>query len=267
MNEKGKNSGESLYHYASRLDLENEIQFKKDNHRSKFSVIWYTDHSVNDRIMFFCLENLYRAIGNEGELILVSWKPIDFPFGKNIIFEGRKRTLGNLLNQILFGIEFCSGEYIFLAEHDVLYPKKYFSKFLDFMKCKDNENRFYYNQNIFFLTPDGVFAKKDYYNKGRGTDWPYLSQAGACFKNMYEGILSRKNALYKISPTGDIPFWIEPQDCDNLKIEFYESPFPTIDIRHGGNFSGPRDSSGIKTIKTLTFWEDTKKLQKETGLN
>ena len=139
----------------------------------------------------------------------------------------RPATHRNLYEQILAGIAAAKGDMIALAEHDVLYPAGYFESLAAAAPAG-----IVYNTNIWRLNRYGYF---------RCANPHLLSNCGG----RREWIVRR--IRQKLSE--GIPKWAEPP----ADAEF-ESPHPTVDIRHGQNFTGDRRAAGGRYRKTIPYW-------------
>jgi len=129
--------------------------------------------------------------------------------------------------QILDGIAASKGSLIALAEHDVLYPAGYFEAL-----ARAARAGVVYNTNIWRLSSRGYF---------RTTNPHLLSNCGAPREILIRR-LRRKLAE-------GVPRWAEPK----ADAEFV-SPHPTIDIRHGRNFTGDRHAHDDRYRKSIPYW-------------
>jgi hypothetical protein len=136
-----------------------------------------------------------------------------------------------MYEQILAGIAAAAGDIIALAEHDVLYPTGYFDVFA-------NATGITYNTNVWCLNHHGYF---------RPNNPHLLSNCGAP-----RAVLAR--AIRRKLREG-VPKWAEPEADAELT-----APHPTIDIRHGRNFTGDRHAPSYR--KKIPYWGDFTKYPK-----
>jgi len=100
-------------------------------------IIYYTDNRLREP--YYSLAQQY---------ILCSGLPISscslksINFGKNVVIDGI-RSYPTMLRQIVTALENSEADFVFFAEHDVLYHFTHFN----FIPQKDNV--FYYNKNVY----------------------------------------------------------------------------------------------------------------------
>lgn len=199
-----------------------------------FSVIFYTNNNIENGIINYCLKNLETIVNKlSGELITVSWSPLEI--GKNIV-TNLPREIGhrNLFSQILEGIKEAEYDYIFLAEHDVLYPENHF-------QIQETSN---YNRNIYHLNRNGFF-KTEPVN--------FLSTLSGP-KDEIEKLIKEKLDECDVGIT-----WSEPI------ADFREGELPILDIRHNKNFTGHRESKNYSI--NIDLWGNYQKLWKQLDSN
>jgi len=222
---------------------------------SKVGVIYYTDSRLEDHpIIKVCREQLKKAF--KGEIISTSLKPLDF--GKNYVLKNRFRSYPTMVDQIVLALEKSTANYIYMAEHDVLYSVENFS----FVPPKDNV--FYYNSNVWrwryggddiAIRYDGMlplscmcanreFALNHYYKrqvkiKEWGLDKIRSREPRWARKWGYEPARKSKRR-------GGF--------SDDVS-EVWHSELPNIDIRHGRTFSSPKIT--LESFKHKpTGWEE-----------
>jgi hypothetical protein len=194
-----------------------------------FSVIFYTNNSVSEKVLALALSTVKGTIATsaEAELIVVSWQPL--PIQNNIVWKIHESSHKNIYNQIMAGLKKAKHDTIFLAEHDVLYPKSHFD-----LRPQD---KIVYNSNVYHLTRDGYF---------KAPPVNFLSALVAKKEILTFGIQEK---LKEIETTGRV-VWAEPQGPNGC--ERVEGADPIIDIRHGHNLTGMRSSE--KYLEELKPW-------------
>ncbi len=208
----------------------------------KKGIVYYTDGKLEGT--FLC--GLVRYLISKSNLPItsVSLKPIDF--GRNIYFKGL-RSHSTLYKQILVGLKACKHEFVFLCEHDVLYHKSHF----DFTpKRKDI---YYYNNNkIKFRTTDKKIVS---YDGG------LLSQICASRKLLIKHYEKRLEMIAE----GQRAYGYEPgtgqsKKIDNPGFEYFYSEIPSVDVRHGKNWTGiiRFHPDEFRNKKTCQNWKEHK---------
>jgi hypothetical protein len=169
-----------------------------------------------------------------GELVCVTWHPIslDMPTLSSIHWPHHESTHANLYLQILSGVSAARSSHIMLAEHDVLYPVGYHEAMLAIL----DSGGICYNQNIWCLNAHGFF-------RAAGCD--FLSNCGGPREALNQRILAK---LEEIDRKGYVD-WTEPT------ADFrFRSPSPTVDIRHGMNFTGMRRPPDDIYLSEIEYW-------------
>jgi hypothetical protein len=199
---------------------------------TRFSVIYYSNGSLPEALKWHCLQMLASAInGASGELICVTWEPLEFPEARNIVWAQHVSQHRNLYEQILAGISEAKTDLVALAEHDVLYPPGYHDELLGRAgtgAC--------FNTNVWRLNSNGYF---------RDENSRLLSNYGGrrdVVRSRIEEKLSEVRRCGRVAtaePAGD------PEIA---------TPLPTVDIRHGMNWTGNREPADGVYLEMLEFW-------------
>ena len=142
-----------------------------------------------------------------------------FPIVSIVCGEDEPRTPQNMFRTILQGLEQCDTEYVFLAEHDVLYAQGHF------LGPESLQQRFTAVYDMHVWTLDGK------------TSWPNgrMICAGLC-ANRQQLEAETKHRIAHMD-AGHKYVWSEPYRNVAAKYTGY---CPIIDIRHGHNLTGPR---------------------------
>ena len=180
----------------------------------KKQILYYTDNRCNTDI-WLAVQNKLKSFNIP--IVSVSLSPIDF--GENIVFNGKRGRL-TMFKQILMGLEKCTADVIFMAEHDVLYHKSHF----DFVP--KSKEVFYYNENRWRV--DFETVKALFYLCG--------STSGLC---AYRDLLIKhyRKRVEQVEKHGyDHKLGYEPgitsHNIDDSTYELWKSEYPNIDIRH-----------------------------------
>jgi hypothetical protein len=201
--------------------------------RPDFSVVYYSDGRAPAALRRLCLRLLVREVkASGGEMVLVTWHSVTARGCVHVPWPFHEAGYCNLYGQILAGIEQTSARTILLAEHDVLYPPGYHSAM-----AKSAAHRLCYNTNVWRLNGRGYFQT------------PRLRRllsncAGP--RNILERAIRGKLAEAQRRGT---PRWAEPGSA----LETF-TPLPTVDIRHGRNFTGDREAEDGIYVKTIEHW-------------
>lgn len=197
-----------------------------------FSVVYYSDSSLPELLKRYCLRNLARvAFASGGELVCVTWQPVRIGGARNLIWTDHEFHHRNIYGQILAGIAEAASPTVLLAEHDVLYPPGYHAAI-----ARSARTGLCYNTNVWRLDRRGFFPA------GRSR---LLSNCGGP-----RDVLARRirGKLDELRRDGKV-LWAEPKG--DLEIR---CPLPTLDIRHGHNFTGDRDSRDGRYLAEVEYW-------------
>lgn len=191
-------------------------------------IIYYTDNRLNVKLAKRCQRQIERA---NLPIISCSRKPMPH-FGKNVVVRGDPGAL-QMFRQILAALEASDAEYIFFCEHDVLYHPSHF----EFVPPR--KDIWYYNTNVWKMK-DGRAWRVD--------DCRQVS--GICVSRDLALEHYRKRVQIVEKDGFSMAMGYEPgthtrkEGVDASKSEKWESRFPNIDIRHGGNLSPTKQSPG-----------------------
>jgi hypothetical protein len=201
------------------IDNFGESEINKLRHLAlpvKFSVVYYSDLRNPESIRTYCLNNLRELVTKLGGEFISSIKTDGSPSHER------------LYTQILEGIEQAESDRIFLAEDDVLYPEDHFTR-------PPKISTFGYNKNVWHISKQGYFDN----------DWTgsFLS---ACFgnKSALQEVITKK---LKEAKSGKL-IHAEPEQAECI----WRTRNPILDIRHGENFTGMRNSNQL--VDYLPYW-------------
>jgi len=220
-------------------------------------MIYYTDNQLDEKIAKPVREKLQEISGKKKiNIVSSSLKKMDFGV-KNVRFPSYKRGYLAMYKQILGALENSKDEIIFFTEHDVLYHPSHF----DFEPV--DKNTFYYNQNVWYLRPDGHALHYDVNQLSGLCIW--RDTALVHYRERFKLIEER----YKELPIEEFNRWIrhmghEPfthgrvQWKTQFKYETWKSELPNIDIRFGVNATGMRwKKEQYRNQQLLINWQET----------
>ena len=219
--------------------------------------IFYTDNQLDEKIAKPVREKL-QEISKEKKINIVSSSLKKMDFGvKNVRFPSLKRGYYAMYKQILGALENSKDEIIFFTEHDVLYHPSHF----DF-EPTDKET-FYYNQNVWYLRPDGHALHYDVNQLSGLCIW--RETALIHYRERFRSIEEK----YKELTEDQFNSWIrfmghEPfthnriQWKTQFKYETWKSESSNVDIRFGANATGMRwRKEQYRNQQLLINWQET----------
>ena len=182
------------------------------------------------------IQNNLKEIGLP--ITSVSLKPMP-NFGNNIHIPLQPGKWA-YFTQILAGLENMDCEIVYLAEHDVLYPKEHFN----FTPPK--EDKFYYDINWWKIRDDGFAVHWD--QKQVSGLVAYRTHLIDFYRKKIDEILSKKGFDRHYEPGGR----------DESLYETYKAEVPYLDIRLGGTMTGNKWSPKDFRDKRLCInWQET----------
>ena len=210
-----------------------------------WGVLYYTDNDLDGDIMEKCQKQIKKSIGTH-RIVSVSLKPLDF--GDNIRLSEKPGYL-TMFRQILAGLKELDTDYVFFAEHDILYHNSHF-----YFVPKEKDV-FYYNTNVVKIRmSDGFGVRVD--------DCKQLS--GLCanreflleyYTKLVEMIENNPDInIRKVGFEGGTHNRIK--EFSNYKAESWKSEFPNIDLRHDKNATASRwTKQEFRNRKFTKGWE------------
>ena len=182
-------------------------------------VLYYTDGRLYKEIAQLCLDNLYDVVPVSMKLVEIHQAP-ETP-----------RSLRQMYINILCGIGQVGTDYVYLAEHDVLYPPEYFTeidKDIEFGVCKPG----------YYLDGRG-------YHKRNGTPLSSFVGHREALEKHFNNLLTQE----------------KPKQSEPREYTVFNKSFPYIDIRHGDNYTGGREGKTYK--QTIEYWGAAKQLEEK----
>lgn len=192
-------------------------------------IVFYTDNKCPLKIAHPVQDRLMRISQKLGiDIVNVSLRPHAHFGTVNVHMEGLVPGPMTLFLQILEGLKSIDADYVFFAEHDVLYHESHF----DFQPPKSDV--FYYNTNVWKVRfEDGFAARTD----------DCRQTSGLC---AYRDLLIEhyKRRIELIDANGfSRRMGFEPgthgreERVDDYTSDRWESEYPNIDIRHHNNLT------------------------------
>jgi hypothetical protein len=191
--------------------------------------------------------------------------------GKNICVGRQRRSWLTLYRQLKAGLEAARTKYVAMAEHDCLYTMEHFAW------LPPRNDTFYYNENVYLVQwADNHPELKGMYSR-YWTQRLALSQLVCNRKLLLEStdaklkVIDKNRAIKHLAHAGEPGItkikqaqrWAESgrpvylkkylQDqLDKEKYDTFKTKTPNLDIRHNGNFTGPK--RGKQRTYDLSYW-------------
>jgi hypothetical protein len=208
-----------------------------DTTNASAGVVYYTDCQLDPNILRACQEQLEKA-ANGKRIVSVSLKQLSF--GDNIVLPLERGYL-TMFKQILAGLEELETDYVYFAEHDVLYHSTHF----EFVPSRSDV--YYYNTNVWKLR----------ISDGHALHYDCQQTSGLCarrdllLRHYRERVRRTEQKFAELGNTHEYRNWIRKQGfepgshnrserVDDYKAASWRSLFPNIDIRHDGNLTPSR---------------------------
>jgi len=222
-------------------------------------IIYYTDNKLDKNIASFCFENLLKVRGII-PIVLVSQKRTSFLYKGEIIVGDKSKSRQSMFEQIQSGLQVAKRMYqpdfVFLAEHDVLYPEWYFNS------TTEDEKNFYYATNNYYMTDKSFFHNEGINLSTLRCSFDLLLSHVNWRLYRMQHLNMKKGGLVKCEPGTSLP-------SDKFKTlsdptggyKFLIQRFPCVDIRHGNNLS--KVEVGPKPIHHIGYWKDHSQLKEK----
>jgi len=215
---------------------------------SEKAIVYYTDNRLDAALGDYCRNQLRRRAGNI-PIICISQEPMafgEFPFCVGKI----GRSSASIFMQIMSGAHLAKNmniPWLFLAEHDVLYPPGYFDY------TPPGPGIVCYQRHVYNVNDRGFWRADRPLMSGLCCDSETLE---AAMRQRYEN--TRAGQRFSRSEPGTL---LE----DPYPMLTYHLARPMLDIRHGNNFTGGRASrDGYQS--TLEYWGPHAELWRRLGL-
>ena len=239
-----------------------------------------------DKTIIFCTENrcpepLFSAVINNLKkkteqlvipIVSVSHKPIDL--GTNICVGERRRSWLMLYRQLLEGCKKAKTKYVGIAEHDCFYCEEHLTY------IPPSDDRFYYNENVWLVCYDKIKHPDKMGMYSRFWTVRYALSQMVCDRQLYIDALENRldlidknrrapkqidhmnepghsklnNKLIDRANNGSSAYLrkLLPDFIELEKAETFSTKISNLDVRHGGNFTGPR--RGRERRYKIKYW-------------
>lgn len=200
-------------------------------------IVYYTSSEGNKDILRVCRNQIKKGM-KEKHIVSASLKPLKF--GKNIVLNLKPGYL-TMAKQILEALVASTSDTIFFCEHDVLYHPSHF----DFYPYRNDT--IYYNTNVWRVNVEdghslycddlrqlsGLVAFRETLIKHYEKRIKMLEEANKCLDELSFNRYVRKMGFEPGTHN-------RAERVDDLRAESYQSKFPNLDLRHGGNLTPSR---------------------------
>lgn len=196
-------------------------------------ILYFTDNEIPEKLDI-AVKDLIKMI--KLPLVSSTRKPIT-DMGLNVVTD-EPRGYRTMFKQILNGLEALKTDVVFMAEHDVMYPKEHF----DFIPP---DKSVYYDHNWWKVRKDGL-----------AIHWDADQVSGMC---AYRNILI-DYYTHKIKDFDNERFNRKFEPFSRLGSKSWKASVPHIDVRHDKNLTKSkwsiddfRDKSTAKNLETSTI--------------
>jgi len=207
-----------------------------------WGVVYYTDNQLDAEILARCQKQLKKCI-QAHRLVSVSLLPLDY--GDNICMPMERGPL-TMFKQILAGLEELDTDYVFFAEHDVLYHASHFTF------APKSDKKFYYNTNVWKVRMSdghGLYVDDCKQTSGLCANRKLLIEHYARRVKLVEQNGYNSSMGYEPGTHG------RAERVDDYKADSWKSEWPNIDLRHEGNLTRSRWSrEEFRNLKYTEGW-------------
>jgi len=201
-------------------------------------ILYNTHNSLPEEMEVYFQQKLLEACGDI-PVIAVSKHPRTTFAYKNIIVDYPKNNWNSILYQTEVGINAILSEndkaIVYIAEHDVLYPPSYFEN------VPPDDNTFMKNINLYFVNNVGFLGPHNDY---------IHSQTIASVKLFDFCLKEKENERIRF------------KDKSKYNLIKFNNIHPSLDIRHGYNYTGGRENDKKVHLKELPYWGSYEELRK-----
>lgn len=219
-------------------------------------ILYYTDNQLNLRIAHAVQRQLKKA---NIPIISSSLKPMTFG-DKNIPHHGAERGYLTMARQILHGLQACTADIIYFAEHDVMYHPSHFAF------IPPEKEKYYYNTNVWRVRQsDGHALWCDDLRQLSGLV-AYRDTLVTHFKKRVVALESASETMSLVDGAFDRfvrECGFEPgthkrmPELYDFPAESFQSQYPNIDIRHDNNLTPSRWSKEqFRNEKYTKGWKE-----------
>lgn len=185
-----------------------------------YGILYFTDNQLPIKIATTVQKSIRKAAEHYNyELVSASLKPMD-NMGRNIRIK-MERGYEAMFTQILEGLKAMRSDFVFMAEHDVIYPLEHF------LPHKVERGRFLYDLSWWKLHADG-----------RAFQWEAAQVSGLCANR--DDLIEFYEQKLKSVKNGTFNRRFEPGDVHTR--EYWKCVKPHLDLRTGRNLTAEKRS-------------------------
>ena len=210
-------------------------------------IVYYSNCVGDEKILGAVRARLHK-VRNGHEAVAVTLQPLPDAdrFDKALVLDMESGRLA-MFKQILAGLEACSADVVFMAEHDVAYHPSHF----DFTPPR--RDVYYYNENTW---------KVDAFS-GHALFYFTKQTSGLCayrellIEHYRKRVARVETEGYQRSMGYEPGCHRTPRGVDDFPAERWMSHYPNIDIRHGDNLTRNRwKQSQFRDKSTCRGWTE-----------
>jgi hypothetical protein len=229
------------------------------------TLIYCTDNQLDKRVSDLCIRYLKKV---DYPIVSVSHEPMDL--GTNICIGKQKRSWRTLYKQLRIGLEVAETKNVAIIEHDCLYVDEHFAW------EPERDDTFYYNENVCFVQwatkshPElnGMYSRfwkqrlalsqlvcnRESFLESTNVKLSIIGNSIKCVTHAGEPGVTKINNAQRWAASGR-PVYLKKflkEQLDKEKYDTFKTKIPNLDIRHDGNFTGPK--RGIKRTYDIEYW-------------
>jgi hypothetical protein len=221
--------------------------------RRRAGILYYSDCRGETEILEAAKRQLLRA-ANGHEVVSVTLAPV--AVGRNVVLPAERGIL-TMFEQILRGLEELEADYVFFAEHDVLYHPSHFAF------VPEDDRIYFYNLNVWKVDA----------RTGHALHYITKQTSGLCASRelLLQHYRKRVERVKKEGFTRRMGFepgtHAAPRGVDDFPSASWYSEAPNVDIRHSFNltqnrwrqdqFRDQRCCQGWKEAEEVPGWGHT----------
>ena len=219
-------------------------------------LVYYSDCRPSQALLDVCMRQITAGV-NGHKIVSVTLAPVNF--GMNIVLPLARSPL-TMFRQILVGLEALDTEYVFMAEHDVLYHPSHFAF------VPPRRDTYFYNLNVWKVDVE----------TGRAVHYQTKQTSGLCADRMLL-IRHYRERIRRCEAEGfSRAMGFEPgshgrkERIDDVPSETWWSSTPNIDLRHKHTltksrwatveFRDQRNCKGWTEADVIPGWGSTRDL-------
>lgn len=213
------------------------------------TILYLTDNCLDPQIDRLVRATLLRQAADI-PIISVSQQPIEF--GQNICVGPIGRSWTSIFKQVLAGLAEVKTRFVSIAEHDCLYTNEHLSFIPPQADC------FWVNKNCWLVQHGGnhpeLTGMYSYWHKRSAMSQVVVARE--LFREYTElqvKLIAANQEAKRVADSGSseqLQRYIGL--IQGYRTRFFATVKPNLDIRHGGNFTGPK--RGKRRCYELPYW-------------